>query len=38
MTLRALLVMVPAWGVITYFTVKYFMKVLRSPGKGQESE
>ncbi len=30
MTTRALLIMIPTWGIIIYYTARYFYLVLRS--------
>lgn len=37
MTWSALAVMIPAWFIIVFFTVRFFLKVLRAPSK-QEAE
>ncbi len=31
MTTSAYLIMLPTWGIITYYTVRYFYLVMRSP-------
>ena len=33
MTTKALIMMLCAWGVIIFFTVKFFIKVLKTPQK-----
>ena len=37
MTTGAWIMLVPTWGVITYYTIKYFFMVLRSPMKEEEA-
>jgi len=38
MTLSALLMMVPTWIIITYVTVRFFLRVLKTPGQNQGQE
>jgi hypothetical protein len=33
MTTKAIIMMISAWGVIIFFTVKFFIKVLKTPQK-----
>lgn len=36
MTTSALVMMLSAWAVISYYTIKFFLKVLKTPQKKEE--
>lgn len=38
MSTSALFMMITAWGVIGFFTIRFFLKVLRNPVKDEEKE
>jgi len=38
MTLKALIVMLSTWGIVTWFTVRYFWFVLKKPTRDSNTE